>query len=494
MLSIDELRKMSEDIIKNPEIINSLTDDQVIDLRKYISPLGNIVDTNKSYAVLSILNWRESYLRNLIVTSFVGYLFKIASEYEPHIELEIERSNYNKATELHPDYAAELTKEYESRCTLIKKIARGTIDRFLKSHLYFDPNKHIRAATSSVSDDPDRNVIWPTPDAIVDAAKKTHEILTKDVNKEHQYLVDKLTNVSSLLSSTINEVSSVKTMIMDLYPDGQYPDQLYIIVKKLNTLKQIQSDLKKVADPIMNDNCKHILHEDIPVDVYHHFNRYITNNFEKLTEVTNKLYNTKPDIEFSVILHDTFKSDDDAKKYLMKHKSEFRTDTQIIETGGVTLLGPYTENRNRIDIYDKNTEILKRIMDQAEADHKLGKDLMEKRLKTQKRKNIEDAGPDDPSLVEYTKSMQIASDLAGANRVLTPEEKAKMQSAIDAAKKIKEDYEVPDDGIQVDMYYPEHNDSDVFELKKTTFYTQEEEPLHMQKNSPYINAYQPIKH
>ena len=59
-----------------------------------------------------------------------------------------------------------------------------------------------------------------------------------------------------------------------------------------------------------------------------------------------------------------------------------------------TVLADYKKNRENIDFYNRHTEVLKRIMDQHEQDKKLGKDLMNKRVKKAKSKNIEEMGKD----------------------------------------------------------------------------------------------------
>ena len=74
----------------------------------------------------------------------------------------------------------------------------------------------------------------------------------------------------------------------------------------------------------------------------------------------------------------------------------------------------------------------------------------------------------------------------GAKKVLSREEKDKLAAALAE----KEDAEVPDDAIQVDMFFPtEENGQQV--MKKTKFYTQAEAPLHLQEGSQYHEQYQP---
>lgn len=483
-LSSDDLRQMSENILKDVSFIDKLSEEELIEVKKYINPLGYIVKKNTSYAALSLINWREDYFKRFHMTSLIGYLFKIAEEYEPSKELEHIRADYLQDLETysqHPEKLSQIKSTYENYKDTVTKIARSTIKRFLQHYFLFDPNTHIRAATSRVSDDDDRKTVWPTKEDIVEHANKISNSISEKSELTKQYLIERVKHLYSI----VNELKKVSTTLQNISTDE---DNIAIISYQISKINTLQSDLQLLADPLLNNECKEAMN-DVPCDVYYHFNRYITNNYAKLLEITRTLYNNKYDIEYSVILHDIFDNIEDANNFLLKHKQEFRTDVQIIETGGVTLLGPYKENLDRIDVYDKNTEILKRIMDQAESDHKLGKDLMEKRVKTCKTRNIEEEGPDSPEHVKYMNAMQIAKDLSGVNRVLSPEEKAKLEEAIKTAKKIKEDFEIPENSIQVDMYYPDQSDGDL-KLKRTKFYTKEEAPLHMLQNSEFKHKYQ----
>jgi hypothetical protein len=127
--------------------------------------------------------------------------------------------------------------------------------------------------------------------------------------------------------------------------------------------------------------------------------------------------------------------------------------------------------------------------EQLVQDNKLGADLMQKRKRVAKVKNIEEAGPDSPALAQYSRLMNMAAEL-GAKPGLTLDEQKQIIEAKNEALKVKEDYEVPDDSIQVDVFYPVENEAGDRELKKTHFYTQAEAPLHLEEGSEYATKYQ----
>jgi hypothetical protein len=175
-----------------------------------------------------------------------------------------------------------------------------------------------------------------------------------------------------------------------------------------------------------------------------------------------------------------------AAQYRKQHEAEFRAEVLTLENTGVSLIGPFKENRNRVEFYNKNVEIMKRMMEQMEKDHKLGKDLMEKQVKQKKRENIARDGPDAPGLREYSRAMNTMAEL-GAKKVLTREE----QDKLNEARAVKEDAEVPADAIQIDMFVPSTDEDGEAKLTRRKMYTQAEAPLHLQEGSKYHEQYQP---
>lgn len=426
------------------------------------------------------------------MTSLVGYLFRTLDEYEPEDELKKEADRFAAACKT-DGASADLQREHDARVALIKSTAKGIISQFLNRNFNYNPDKHLRGSHTENKSDPERRpkeqMIRETCE-IIPAAREIDQKLESKPDQTYKYMRSMLLNTYSAAQDATVALNSILGVILD--PQINRDDKHGILFKKYKQLLDITADMRKLAKPIAQASTLDAWKIDPPVDVFHQFDRYLTNHYEQLREVVDALYNEKNDFEFGVILYDSFKTEEAAREYKIQHENEFRTEIVTIETGAVSLLGPFKENRQRVDFYNKHTEIMKRMMEQVEADHKLGKDLMEKQLKNAKKKNIDEAGPDEPGLDGYTKAMRIIQELGASGRVLSKDDKDKLAEAVARAKAIKEDYEVPDDGIQVDMFFPEHTDGNVA-LKKTKFYTQAEAPLHLQEGSPYANKYQPVR-
>ncbi len=501
-MSIEELRSLGQKIANDPDAIQNLDDEQSISLRKYLSPLGTPLSAKKAYVNMGIVNWKDIYFKKFHTTALVGYLYRTLEEYEPEDELNVEIKTYEakreklasqpeENTEVRNAQLDSLAKEHESRMKLIKSTSQAIVRKFLNRNFEYNPDKHLRAAhteNKADSDRKDKSEAIKATCALADKAPALEAKLESKPDNMYQYMRGHLLKTYQSAVESKNAVKSVISVILD--PEISTEDKQGILFKQYGQLSTIVTDMKKVVDPIMAADTLSAWKVNPPIDVFHQFDRYITNHYEQLIEVVTSLYNEKSDVEYAVVLYDSFKTQEAAREYKIQHENEFRTEVLTIESGAVSLIGPFKQNRDRVDFYNKNTEIMKRMMDQMESDHKLGKDLMDKQMKQQKKKNIAEAGPDAPGLAGYQKVMNEVSALGG-KKGLSKEEADKLAEAKKLAQELKEDYEVPDDAIQVDMFFPQVNADGTTSLAKTKFFTAAEAPLHMQDGCGLDDPYQP---
>ena len=491
--SVEQLKELSQKIAADPELVCDLSAEESIELRKYLNPLGNIVSAKKTYVNMGLVNWKEKYLRRLHMTALVGYLYRTLEEYEDDGADELDEKFRRESRDMSGSELESARAQHEQLLKRRKAALTKTIRTFLDRNFNYNPDHHLRAAPTKNKNDPDRNFSRrETVRSVYETSTKAQQIddkLQSRPDMTYKYMRSHLLSTYQTITELVSTIKSIISVIRD--PNNDTEDQVGILCKKYKILADMSADMKKVVDPILAADTRAVWMIDPPVDVFHQFDRYLTNHYEQLRDVVQKLYDEKADFEYAIILHDAFKTPEAAREYRIQHENEFKTEVFTIESGAVTLLGPFKENRVRVDFYNKNTEIIKRMMDQLEADHKLGKDLMEKKVKTEKKKNINQAGPDNEGLAAYSKVMNTVQEL-GAKKVLSREEAEKLAAARARAADIKEDYEVPDDAIQVNMFYPTTEDG-LTKLAKTKFYTQAEAPLHLQEGSTYVDQYQPIR-
>jgi hypothetical protein len=477
---------------KNPAIMDELSNEKLEELRRAINPYGYIVTGDESHINLSLINYKDEYLRKLLMTSMVGYMYRLAYEYKP-LECEDLEISYDRkiGAETDPGRAKALREEKEQKCTEYTNTCRKIVERFLNRNFNYNPDKHVRGAHTKNKNDPERK---PKDELIRDlckVAKRSRGIEEKmkaDPEAAFKYTRSQTLNTYSQAQNALEITNNVVKMLDD--PHTDVTDKKVILTRCAQKLSGVVRDMKRVAEPLSAADCLSMVKVEPPHDVFYHYNRYITNHYEHLRDICTALYCEKNDIEYAIIYYDHFKSEAEAREHRIKHQSEFRASTFTVSNRGITLLGPFKENRDRVDFYNKNTDILKQMMEQMELDHKLGKDLMEKSVKKEKSKNIAQVGLDNKGLNDYIGVMNEVRKL-GAQEILSKEDKEKLFEL----QRAKEQMEVPQDMIAMDVFLPiEDEATGEQKLVRDTIYTQSEEPLHLtEEASPYANNYQPVR-
>lgn len=151
-----------------------------------------------------------------------------------------------------------------------------------------------------------------------------------------------------------------------------------------------------------------------PDDSFFRWQRYIDNNYEELRQATDDVYAEKSDIEWSMVPLKYFSGKDESEvevesqEWRRKYAEEFEGDVYFATFGVHNMLGSWEQNRESRDFYNKNSEVIKRIIDQNKDDQRMGRRLMKQRTELKKKENIEEAGPDAVGLKSYI-------DSAGSN-------------------------------------------------------------------------------
>lgn len=486
-----ELKALADKIVNDPSAVYDMTPEEMVEVQKYLNPLGNIVSEEKSYINISLVNWTEKYMRRLLTTGLIGYVYRLQAEYEPEDEIEASRlkmeARLKQCSE--PAEIAAIRAEHDRESKLLTKTARAMVKKFLDRNFNYNPDHHLRASQSENPADPERA---PRAEAIRNAcatAARAEGIEAKLESKPDATFKWMRSGILQSYQAAV-EITTLTKRVLNtvLDPNLTADDKQGILLKRYKQMVELTKDMKKIADPLAAADTLLAWKIDPPADVFHQFDRYLTNHYEQIREVCAALYNEKPDIEYAVIFYKSFATEEAAAQHRNQHESNFRAEVLTIENSGVTLIGPFKENRDRVAFYNKNVEIVKRMMEQMETDHKLGKDLMVKGVKEKKKRNVVTDGPDSAGLRDYSRNMNnMASE--GAKKILTREE----EEALAKEVQLREDQAVPDNAIQIDMFYPSTNADGEATLSKKKFYSQAEAPLHLQEGSEFHDNYQPVR-
>tara|TARA_B100001179_G_scaffold224478_1_gene203225 strand:- start:246 stop:1364 length:1119 start_codon:yes stop_codon:yes gene_type:complete len=138
-----------------------------------------------------------------------------------------------------------------------------------------------------------------------------------------------------------------------------------------------------------------------PADYFYLFDKFKSVHYEKLHKITTDLYSEKHDMDIAFNIHEQHKTIEDADIYRHKHKEDTPYTIHTIQNNNWVFTGPWEENRERMEYYNKNTSVMEAIMDQNHEDSKMIKDMVHNRVRIAKEENIKEVGPDDSSFIKY---------------------------------------------------------------------------------------------
>jgi len=138
-------------------------------------------------------------------------------------------------------------------------------------------------------------------------------------------------------------------------------------------------------------------------DYFAKFNRFMEEHHEILQQCTYDLHGSRPDVDFSLCVYDVHKTKTEADAFKKKNADHVIAGITNIDKNRWVLMGSYLQNRERVDFINDKTAILKSMMDKRKEDEPTMRDILKKKVKNAKKKNIAEAGPDDKEFVDYIK-------------------------------------------------------------------------------------------
>tara|TARA_B110000263_G_scaffold246551_1_gene257763 strand:+ start:5837 stop:6847 length:1011 start_codon:yes stop_codon:yes gene_type:complete len=109
-----DLDDLIKNCLKTPDMINNLSDEQVDQLSKKITPYGQISHVpEKDFTCFSITNLRESYIKRLVMVSIVGYIYRSIDEYNGTDDKTEIKNFMDSLFEFNPDYHAKTSSNKE---------------------------------------------------------------------------------------------------------------------------------------------------------------------------------------------------------------------------------------------------------------------------------------------------------------------------------------------------------------------------------------------
>lgn len=413
--ALDDQEKLQEFMKNNESEISKLSEEELKTIIQKTSYYNNYIPAEEKWALLSVSNWEEEFLRKLTMTSLIGWIYRIVDEYFPDGD----------------------TNPTDKAKGVEKQII---IKQFLDRHLNFNPDYHVKGQYKK------KFVKRP------EMATKTYEL-----SEEQKKDIAKWDGV---------EESKIPSHILRW-------DEKYFEANKKN-MTEAEKDLSSsnLYDQLSKSkDTKSLITKTVPMDAFYHWKRYTEVNYEELLHATQELYDVLPDLKWSVAFWDSYDTEEKANEAKIKWRDNIKIDLNIVRNNAHTLLGPWKNNQEAIDYHNKNTEILKRMSDQNEADAKMGKEILDNRVKNRKKQNIKETGADDKGLQAYSKALGVI-ETYGAKPILTKEQREELENA----QRVKDDEETPDNAVGVDVFKVEGDN-----VSRTRIYTKADTPEDVQK-------------
>lgn len=426
------------------EKILELNDEELDELLTKVQPYKSLGPApNNKFVLGSVLNLREEYLKKLLMTALIGFTYQMNSEYS--LTEEELSSPPNKDHFMEEQPPAPLPDDFNFDAvytqTLAKYVEENIDDSF--------EGKTQKEIEDSLTED---------------------QLL--EVHTEHANIIKSLTQPTQKL----NPVKYNEALDECIKRESQ--EHQTIIKKFLDKLFKFDPNThsEQGYQPVPTDDERKALTpeeiDNVPSnDTHCRFTKYYEVNYEKLRTATKDMYNVKPDLEHAMIVYDVVDTKEEVDAFIRKYGSSSKLDILSYNLNQWTLMGPFKENRSRIDYYNKNNEIIKAMLDQQEKDASLGEELMKKRVKTQKQRAEKIFGKDDPKLKEY---LQMTNSNIQVEDVNEEEVKVVHEQIIDnQGNKVELDEDgVPKNALEVPVI---NINAKTGESSKTRFFTESED-------------------
>lgn len=367
---LDDIASGNADSIQDK--IAELSADELEILMRETQPYKAIGPASNSRQVLaSVSNLRERYLKKLITTAMVSFLYQMEREYstdEDSLNNPPNKDDFMEDAQVEP---IELNH-----------------DKFYNEVLY---KVFMEKFPESKEDKYSEMIKQLTEDELLDIgvqANKNMEALMKppQVFNSSKY-------AEALEQACLDQTHEEKKII------HKFLNKIF----HYDPIQHVQEGLQPniIGDPERGSTVKY---EHIPPnDTHAQFTSYYEINYEKLRRATLDIYNVKPDLEHAIIVYDVLDGDAEVKEWMAKYGSSAKYDIVSFPLNSWTIQGAFKENRDRVDYYNKNNAIIKSMLDQQEKDASLGEELMKKRIKTKKVRSEKIFGKDSPEFSKYRK-------------------------------------------------------------------------------------------
>jgi hypothetical protein len=367
-------------------VCDLLTIEKMSELKQCANPYRKpIYDPKTKFLEFSYINTNREYEHNLSFTAMVGFIYKVATEYEMQSD----------------KYMSETDPEYMKIFNTVQY--NFNIDKLQQ---YYD-RQHEMAPT------PENYVRCLRAKSIVAARKKLPDIYDEQakqycqehsvnynncypenvpVTPEDLVQIKEFVKCKLGIKKTLQEKQTQRQdQILDFLDHnfkfdpnnhircGYFPHYEKMLVSRMETNPDNFQVIKTPTgtEMIVNDHFEKYLIP--PADTHSAFRTYFDSNYECLRECTDNIY-FPAQFECAVIARETFASEEQARTWENKYANDFDTSVMRIPFGNWIFIDPWTENRNKINFDNsEKTKIIHEILEKQKENEKIGRKIIEKK-------------------------------------------------------------------------------------------------------------------
>jgi len=314
-----QLDKLLDEL--DEESLSKMNDEEILELRKQLNPYGRTIEGSDKVLTFSYTDLRHSYLKRMVVTTLIGFLNRMCDEWKvpagiPVIPVYDYLQNPSKLDDFEKTLQdpSILRKDLDENKELMKK--RVIIKEFLEDMFQYNPDTHVRSAYKPNTHDPDRNII-NTPAGHL----AIYQLRKKDSEFNNDWILYERTLTTKKNAKSLKSEDSTETK-----------DQTVSADQKDDLSKKIASKVKKYCTEMIP-----------PDDIFHKYQYYYDSNYEELKEIVNDLYCEKPELEAALNPYQWHDTEDDADKFIDKHKNEVISTIFKGHSGKWNVFAPYNK-------------------------------------------------------------------------------------------------------------------------------------------------------
>lgn len=366
-LSVEYLEDLYVRAKADPKLIKSLDADTVTSLLSFIKKRGLKAKADQ-YACISWINWQEEAMQRAYLLAANGYISRSIREYE------LDGADASEVATLKKFFVGKLGFNADKHVT--EGIAPTETKEGLRAELGFaaaeGPSSEVNLIAS-------RDAIRSARNTLKVAAESTAGITD---------VIRSVAEVISRLPASVQKSTTIVSAINDLSLRLDDADKKSAVITR--RINELSGDEARLSCAITQDVTADLLNMIPPQDNVHGFNRYCSDNWGSIKELTRRVYEVPGYMDATLFFHGATNTADDADKFLMRIRGQLPYGAAIFADNGPTLIAPDLENDQLKMKYIDQGDVFTKILDRAEKDQKIVEKITGKKTRDSRKKIIID--------------------------------------------------------------------------------------------------------